>query len=846
VKNPKNALLHSRFMRRVWLQICISIQSNDQPSTAELSTPVRSTTELTTFAEVAPEISESLPMKDQISRAIMNPYTKQDVVKVLSRKYLVQRFTWSPSDAVGLLGSVSFPDALNAIPNIQDKLANFRWLRSDVTIEVRLNATPFHIGSLMISQLPRCNSGGSMQSIFAKSIYSRSFNDAKVMSASSMNALSFDLIRHAPTMFDEAHGPEPGSIGTIWIDVLNPLLLAGSCTEPTPITISIFASFKDPEVIGYGYTTPSPAHAKRVVRDATSSFRDSHKQSQRDPVNAEAKTKSSTGVISGVLDAVSDVSAAIGVGPFGVVAPIASMGAAFARSLGLAKPTTVATTTPVIQDEFRDVNYTHGLFYGTKMSGHPDAKLAKTTICDLKTHSFQEFCGKPMLLGSFAIDTSTAIDTNLLLFSSGPSLVPADSVEFYPTPVAFLASHFKNYRGGMKYNFQFITSQFVTARMRIAHWPGRNIPTSIEMYAGDTVSSVVDIRGDTNFGFTVPYLSPYPYLPVPGLYRINSAVPTSALTDDSVVSISLTNPIQEPCSEGASTIYCNVWISAAEDMDFQFLSTQNYRSSALPATEFKKQSVREVFNKPFEALAPALAVVEAGLICPEKFNCIEDICKRFWGNFADTTVDVYPLCIQDGFDVIQYMSLNFMYWRSAMRYKFIINAPALDVPIYTGQLFATQCLPRQIGPNPSLGTHSAPPTAARLQNNSPYVDFEMPWNTYTYCQPTINKVASEFPQDFDACPNDVQTVTDSTSGNWMPEYYLRACGDDLLFGYQVPPPPVTIPADGAELFAPRRPLISRKAQKQPALAVPKDKGRSTSEIDMSLVRKVNDILSTKK
>jgi hypothetical protein len=51
------------------------------------------------------------------------------------------------------LSTIYFPKALFAIPNIAAKLEQFEWLRADVEAEVKINATDFHIGALLLSYL---------------------------------------------------------------------------------------------------------------------------------------------------------------------------------------------------------------------------------------------------------------------------------------------------------------------------------------------------------------------------------------------------------------------------------------------------------------------------------------------------------------------------------------------------------------------------------------------------------------------------------------------------------------------------------------------------------------------
>ena len=93
----------------------------------------------------------NVPLMDAVPRSLANPYPAQQVHKLLSRKYQVATFNWAPSDTAGTnIAQIAFPDVLTALPHNADILSQFRWLISDVSVEVRLNSTPFHLGSLAL------------------------------------------------------------------------------------------------------------------------------------------------------------------------------------------------------------------------------------------------------------------------------------------------------------------------------------------------------------------------------------------------------------------------------------------------------------------------------------------------------------------------------------------------------------------------------------------------------------------------------------------------------------------------------------------------------------------------
>ena len=335
-----------------------SIQDTSSVSVYNVATPSRNTSQLTTFAETAPEMVSETPLLDAIPRSLANPYAPQQVTKLLSRKYQVATFDWEPSDIAGTnLAQIAFPDVLNALPHNADILSQFRWLVSDVSVEVRLNSTPFHLGALAFSFIPRAsllhNVGANAYGTFIQRMSSRPY----VASASSVNNLTFDLPRLAPTVKDDIHTHDSCEIGLLVADVLNPLTLAGSDSTPSTLHVSIFASFKMPDVSGYGYQPAASSRVRYLVKDFA------RKQSA---VVSEAHDKASSGSGSSNLDAVSLGSSIIKV-VSDVVAPLQGVAdsiAQFAPALGLSRPFSVATPVPSALLPYYGMNSSHGVFTG--------------------------------------------------------------------------------------------------------------------------------------------------------------------------------------------------------------------------------------------------------------------------------------------------------------------------------------------------------------------------------------------------------------------------------------------------------------------------------------------------
>lgn len=84
-----------------------------------------------------------------------------------------------------------------------------------------------------------------------------------------------------------------------------------------------------------------------------------------------------------------------------------------------------------------------------------------------------------------------------------------------PTPIALLSFYFKFWRGGMKFKFKFVKTEFHSGRLIFAYAPyirGLNPNPSIDT-STFLVREIVDIRTTSEVEFCVPYVNPDLYLP---------------------------------------------------------------------------------------------------------------------------------------------------------------------------------------------------------------------------------------------------------------------------------------------------------------------------------------------
>lgn len=718
----------------------------------------------------------------------MNPYKPVDIGDVLTRKYLVSQFSWAPGDAFGTnLEKLDFPAALYAIPNIADKLAHFRWLNSDVTLEVRLNTSPLHMGALGVSWLPHYAMPDN-PGFPTANVVQRLQNNAHILSASSRQSITFDMIRTAPRLADPAHTNPLSQIGRLWIDVLNPLKISGTGT-PATVNVSVFASFKNPVVSGYGYTAPTALNVKRRVVELAAKER-AHKQSKKTP-QKEGEAKAKGGVISGVLEAAGNFTPILAATPFAEFAPftaIAGVLAPFVRSLGFSKPMDPSKITRATINDFAEFPYGHGLTPGTKLALHPEATVGDAKNAQLKRHSIQELIKRPVLLYNGSITSATAALATILRFAVQPSLAYKLATDAYqPGMMAYLSQMFSTWRGGLKFKIQFITGQFTTARVRITHNPNYEAIPSVEEYAGDAVSAVVDIRGDTEFEFTIPYINPMPYLPVLRLYGVTEDISTMLPNpwDSSYVTISVINPSTVSVVGGDSTIGINIWVAAADDFEFGHLGNFNVRNNLLDPPA-RKQSLEQAFSKSFDPLSAGYASSEIGLVLPEKYSSIEAILKR--PSICEDYIEGYqvnPMYFATSApvgSVFTALTQLFLFWRGAMRVT-VCYKQALNAVVAVGSKIETRLIDDELMEMSFSRRAFVDPSKSRTTT------IEYPYTSLSYMKHNWIVNENAFPED-----RDIDLYTDAILDAEI-EHIWISVGEDFTWSVVLPPPPLsTAPA----------------------------------------------------
>lgn len=625
---------------------------------------------LTTFADNG-RASDSVqaPLLDILKDT--DPYQTKDLREVLGRNYKIGTFNLAYTDTAGLMKTtMAFPEVMFNLPFLKDKLRDYMLFRcKGVKLSFRFNTTKFSYGTFLPYFVPFYRHTQANTAFRHLTLIAASQCDGTVMSIAQGQANEMEIPWINPKAYvriAQAGVTQFAYGGTLFVRVLNPLRSAMSTAPPT-VTVSVYANFIDPEVAG-----PSP---------------DVHAQSNMTVKEAEAKKD----VFTGVKEAVSTVSALIGSaskigesfgGDIGKMLP-------HLASLGFDKPTMVSSPSlaHLDVDTFTHI-YGKGIDTSPKMAVNPENNISvdpRTLGVQSGSPTLVEIMKRPTLVRQYEFKNTDftvgkfdfrMINNPVTWVKVGETGTPVTKQFWHPCYMAHYARFFKHWRGGLKWYYDFRTSPMVTARVRIAHFPEQRSWTEpVDDYAGDVVSKVVDIAGDTPVPFEIPWLSDDHWK------LLDDDVLQTTPNSNGLTALCFENPINGP--EGASnsvSIFLNIWLAA--DDDFQFMQHISPPYNMYPEYEAVAQSnMHAIFHGKFEGLRPTTKQPEFGYMQGERMGPIQDYLHRYGyaGTFLDKIDNEKVLDAgikwRESPDLHTTMCAPFLFWRGGMR----LRAPAVGL-----------------------------------------------------------------------------------------------------------------------------------------------------------------------
>lgn len=219
----------------------------DTSGLREVSTEETHQVQLTEYLDASHSVTDAAPnaSPDSLWKGT-SPLADQGLTAVLSRSYQLGVFTWTTSArGTDIVPSMDVLATLLAIPNIAEKVAYFKYFRcKGVNLTIRVNATPWHYGTLVLSSTVNNSQDWHNSSNAASSQY---FNNRPVLvDASSADAVNYEIHWKNLNQWYDTPASTPVNPMTFRMTVGVPLSMIGSVINPARVTV--FANFIDPEV----------------------------------------------------------------------------------------------------------------------------------------------------------------------------------------------------------------------------------------------------------------------------------------------------------------------------------------------------------------------------------------------------------------------------------------------------------------------------------------------------------------------------------------------------------------------------------------------------------------------
>nr|DAZ87921.1 TPA_asm: hypothetical protein [Phagomor virus 2] len=517
--------------------------------------------------------------------AKVTPYDFTEVVSVPSIKAYVERpqelvtLQWS-SASNGLIYQNVFPALLGQYVNLMGELNLFTGFSAGMKITVKMNGTALHYGRLAVSLQPLHNiANGSMA--YMNSVSLLSFPTI-LISPSDTEPKSIEIpyisnMPFIPTNQVIVGTSDKWCTFRICIHVLNPL------SAPPPVnnvSVSIYTQLTDTKFVGMTGRAPltliAPAALGTVgsIRMQDMFLKNAIFFQASDLTSTEANKKSRSGFsLSGVLSKVGNVMSiasfvpGIGVAA-GVAGGVAALGAAVSRFFGYEKPISTDVTRKVFSRP-PNPNFGKGLNVAEMMCFDPENKVGDfydfmgSSVENLEIDFLKQ---RPGFIQRFTLSNASAANGLIGSLRVAPQLclinipdgapVATTAVNILSTPLAHLSRLFMFWRGSMKFHVLVVASIFHSTRIRITY-----VPDATELYDPSTadnanyITEIMDVRGDAEIDFTVPWTTPLYYLP------------TTSGNSNGIIYFSVVNPLT--CTVApVPNIFINVWSSGAEDLTF--------------------------------------------------------------------------------------------------------------------------------------------------------------------------------------------------------------------------------------------------------------------------------------
>lgn len=501
---------------------------------------------------------------DDINPSLWNALEQpgaQDIKDFLSKPTLLASGNFATTDT-GNFQVVNLPEAFFSNPRIANKLYGVAMMRADIVLTLQVNAVRFQQGRYVLAFVP---TGGLVNSNSGAQAFYRA-HAANMTSVSQLPHVEIDLATQTvaelripySSIFPYLKVSASTNLNSLGIAFLRPYSPLEAGSGDTTCGYMLFGRLENVVLSG----NVMPQSGRRVGFKATKA---------KSVTRVEQESKSE-GPVSSVLNTISQGTAVLSrlpiLGPIlGQVSWASGILGGAAAAFGFSKPTLLDKPLRMNKISYPYMGTADGMTTAMPLALKTDNEVlihsgvGRTDIDEMSIDFIKQQYAYSQTITWASSDVSGAILATL----------PHNPLKYYTslgvngvvmTPVCFLANNFRVWRGGMKFRFKIVKTEFHSGRLIFAYAPNMGLATAPPTVDTSTflVREIVDIRDTTEVEICVPYV-------VPELYTTayyNSGAP--AVNSAGTFYIMVGDPLVAPSSVTAS-VHLLVEVCGAPDFE---------------------------------------------------------------------------------------------------------------------------------------------------------------------------------------------------------------------------------------------------------------------------------------
>jgi hypothetical protein len=404
---------------------------------------------------------------------------------------------------------------------LRQKLNNFLLLKSDIEIDLKVNATPFQQGALLIAYFPRSLNTSCFRGEASEFLASITSAPHRILYLEQANSTSF-TVPYANIVDWINLTDSNNTFGTINIYALSPL---SGMTAIDNVDVTVRMRLVNPVV---EVPTDNSILSTQYYRDKEI-IHLQKKSSRRGPVGlmAQANEGGKEGPITKISSGIATIAGALSSVP--LIGPAALIVSWFARgisgvaaTLGWSKPLDLTMPHAIYNKPAAHMGYTEG-----KDASHTLAQIADNGIDSTNMNPstvdelhLKQIFKRPNMVGRITIQKNDFTQGRALFswevspFNYLTQSIASGGNDFALGSFSFTSMMAKYWRGSINYTLSAVKTPYHAARLMAVYFPNRlrlDTPDTFEEAMTTNSNMIYDLtaKSDTEFSLMKPILIPY-------------------------------------------------------------------------------------------------------------------------------------------------------------------------------------------------------------------------------------------------------------------------------------------------------------------------------------------------